>query len=463
MNENHGPTSDRRSRPGRGPRLKYPAPDPRSTPRAALPGRRRGSGRRPSPPRRRRRARRAGSLSSCSGCTAGNSWETEAPRPAARRPSRPGAAEPPPGVSSASARPAAAAAMLAAILRPDRAARAGLPQAPLGAAQRDAGADRREDARRVGGLHGLGRKRPREREGRVLLDGRAAAVVARREVLAQDPPLRRRKRVGEVVVEARAQDRADRAHAFTTPRTNSGPIRNTRSCLHHSADEFGIETADLPAQDPPGVEEVVADGRLAAAEDLGDLARVESSISRRTKAAFCFSESRPETLSKSRASSASSAAASRPRPSAPRARARGGGSRRARARGCASCAGSRSRGSSRCGRARCSASSARRSGGSRSRRAGRPSGRRPGRPRRCRRSAGRGRRPPGSCGSPGSRRRPCRRPGPGSPAHGRTARSSSGVPGFRCRRAPSAERSPPAAVYGRRRPSVEAGGAVLSH
>src|SRR5689334_17234958 len=75
------------------------------------------------------------------------------------------------------------------------------------------------------------------------------------------------------------------AHALTTPRTNSGRVGKTtlmpsplrgrtraqcgtpRSRLHHSADELRIETMNFPPQDPPGVEEMVAHGRLAAAQD----------------------------------------------------------------------------------------------------------------------------------------------------------------------------------------------------
>src|SRR6187402_2390522 len=57
-------------------------------------------------------------------------------------------------------------------------------------------------------------------------------------------------------------------------RTRANP-GTPRSCLHHSADEFRIETADLAPQDLARVEQVVADRRLAAPEDVGDLARLE--------------------------------------------------------------------------------------------------------------------------------------------------------------------------------------------
>ena len=56
--------------------------------------------------------------------------------------------------------------------------------------------------------------------------------------------------------------------------------RRSRSCERPPAQELGEETADLLAEDPAGVEEVVADGRLAASQDLGDLASSRSPASR---------------------------------------------------------------------------------------------------------------------------------------------------------------------------------------
>src|SRR6185436_6784371 len=58
------------------------------------------------------------------------------------------------------------------------------------------------------------------------------------------------------------------------PRSCLGGWGKARSCERSPAQELGEETADLLAENPAGVEEVVADRGLAASQDLGDLFRL---------------------------------------------------------------------------------------------------------------------------------------------------------------------------------------------
>src|SRR5262249_19931899 len=68
--------------------------------------------------------------------------------------------------------------------------------------------------------------------------------------------------------------RPARALRPRSARSGAGSRRRRSSCLLSAAAEIRVEARDLPPQDPAGVEQVVAHGRLAALQDLGDLARV---------------------------------------------------------------------------------------------------------------------------------------------------------------------------------------------
>src|SRR5262245_54499406 len=58
------------------------------------------------------------------------------------------------------------------------------------------------------------------------------------------------------------------------PRRRLAASEAARSCERPSPQELREETADLAAKDLAGVEEVIANRRLAAPQDLGDLLRL---------------------------------------------------------------------------------------------------------------------------------------------------------------------------------------------
>src|SRR5262249_40435665 len=68
---------------------------------------------------------------------------------------------------------------------------------------------------------------------------------------------------------------APEARRRCSPRSCPAGSRRSRS-QRPPPQELGVEAADLPPEDPAGVEEVVADRRFAAAQDLGDLGGLAS-------------------------------------------------------------------------------------------------------------------------------------------------------------------------------------------